>query len=91
MVASLSFEKIGEDVKTPAAAGSGSEEGEEGGGRRGRRAEDGDVPAGIKAKPVPRTARLVSGPLLEAPVRVRMFVDVYSAEPVPSDDNKEEE
>ena len=28
MVASLSFEKIGEDVKTPAAAGSGSEEGE---------------------------------------------------------------
>ncbi len=90
-VASLSFDKIGEDVKSPVAGPDAGDGEESGGGRRGRRADAEEAPAGIKARPAPRTSRLVSGPLLEAPVRVRMYVDVYSAEPAPSGENKEEE
>lgn len=36
---------------------------------------------GVKEKPAPRTARLVSGPQFEAPVTVTMFVDVYRFPP----------
>lgn len=67
MVSGFSFEKTGEDVLPPPSAD-----------EAGR---DGATPPerpGILEKPAPRTARLVSGPLFETPVRVTMFVDVFS-------------
>lgn len=50
---------------------------------------------GVKEKPAPRTARLVSGAQFEAPVIVTMFVDVYrfppKADSAEADDAAEEE
>lgn len=64
MVSGLSFSKTGDDVVKPAEPDP----------KQAAAAEA----TGILEKPAPRTARLVSGPLFETPVRVTLFVDVFS-------------
>ena len=89
MVSSLRFEKIRPDVVFPdeneseRRAQSGSREDQPRRSRRNRRgAAEEEAPAqaapALNERPAPRSARLVSGPLREAPVRVLMTVDVYS-------------
>ena len=67
MVSGLSIEKTGQDVVVPAAPDPAKEE-----------AAPPKTEGGILEKPAPRTARLVSGPLFETPVRVTLFVDVFA-------------
>lgn len=88
VVSDLSFEKMGEDVVFPdeqkeAAASDAAKA-----SARSTRTARGSAPAAeepaapaIRERPAPRTARLVSGPLRERPVRVTLTVDVYSILP----------
>lgn len=88
VVSDLSFEKMGEDVVFPdeqkeAAASDAAKA-----SARSPRTARGSAPAAeepaapaIRERPAPRTARLVSGPLRERPVRVTLTVDVYSILP----------
>lgn len=89
MVSTLSLEKIRPDVVFPdeneaeRRAQAASREDQPRRSRRNRRggAEE-EAPAqaapALNERPAPRSARLVSGPLREAPVRVLMTVDVCS-------------
>ncbi len=91
MVSSLSFEKIRPDVVFPdeneaeRRAQSASRDDQPRRSRRHRRGasaeeEQESVPAAqpLNERPAPRSSRLVSGPLREAPIRVLMTVDFYS-------------
>lgn len=88
VVSDLSFEKMGEDVVFPdeqkEAAASNAAKASVRSTRSARgaapAAEEPAAPA-IRERPAPRTARLVSGPLRERPVRVTLTVDVYSILP----------
>ena len=92
MVSSLSLEKVRPDVVFPdeneseRRAQAASREDHPRRARRNRRggaaAEEVQAPAPaaqpLNERPAPRSSRLVSGPLREAPVRVLMTVDFYS-------------
>ena len=88
VVSSLSFEKQGQDVVFPDEE---KEEAQASGRRREAATPAPAAPAVINARPAPRTARLVSGPLRERPIRVNMTVDVYSILPVQSQDSEARE
>ncbi len=75
-ISSLSIEKTGEDVVFPDEV-----EKEEKSTSSKRKPDAPAEPAAatsLREKPAPRTARLISGPLRETPVRVSMTVDVYA-------------
>ncbi|MGN0845159.1 MAG: hypothetical protein ACI4QT_08070 [Kiritimatiellia bacterium] len=91
VVSDLAFEKLGEDVVFPdeqkETAASESAKGAAS-SRPARSPRGAAVPAAaeatapaIRERPAPRTARLVSGPLRERPVRVTLTVDIYSILP----------
>lgn len=91
VVSDLAFEKLGEDVVFPdEQKESAASESAKGAAslRTARSSRTAAVPAAeeapaiaIRERPAPRTARLVSGPLRERPVRVTLTVDVYSILP----------
>lgn len=83
-VSSLSIEKAGEDVVFPSEESDGGASSDRDSGAKPAAA------AGLRERPAPRSSRLVSGQLREPPVRVRMFVDVYSAPPAPPAEEDEE-
>lgn len=74
MVSGLSFQKVQSDVVFP------DEENPLKAKTPAAKTEPSET-LGIKEKPAPRTARLVSGPQFEAPVTVTMFVDIYRFPP----------
>lgn len=91
VVSDLAFEKLGEDVVFPdeqkedaaSASPKGVASPRTPRTQRGAAAPAAEVAAApsIRERPAPRTARLVSGPLRERPVRVTLTVDVYSILP----------
>lgn len=85
-ISSLSIEKTGEDVVFPDEA----EKEEKSVSKRKVEAPAADAAASnLREKPAPRTARLISGPLRETPVRVSMMVDVYAFPKEAAEDNGE--
>lgn len=81
-IADISVEKAGDDVVFPS---------EDNVDTAAERAQSGASAQGLRERPAPRSSRLVSGQLREPPVRVRMFVDVYSAPPAEPAEKEEEE
>lgn len=94
MVTALALEKtqtrpdvvFPDDEASKRARAGGDDSSRRGRRRRGAQAEEEAAAApaaaaGLNERPAPRSARLVSGPLREAPVRVSMTVDVFSAPP----------
>ena len=61
------------------------------GSRPSRSSSSEEEPAapGILTRPPPRSSRMVSGPLREAPVMATVFVDVYFVGAAPSDAGNE--
>lgn len=76
MVSGLSFQKTLPDVVFPDDENSSKAKASD-----KKAGSPASTTPGIKEKPAPRTARLVSGPQFEAPVTVTMFVDVYRFPP----------
>lgn len=85
-ISSLSIEKTGEDVVFPDEVENKDKTSSK---RKSEEQAEAAAP-NLREKPAPRTARLVSGPLRETPVRVSMTVDIYAFPKNAVDENGEE-
>ena len=85
-VSGLTIEKLGPDAVFPDERAEAKE-----GARSSRAASAEEEPAapGILTRPPPRSSRMVSGPLREAPVMATVFVGVYFVGAAPSDAGNE--
>ena len=85
-VSGLTIEKLGPDAVFPDERAEAAKEGS----RPSRSSSSEEEPApGILTRPPPRSSRMVSGPLREAPVMATVFVDVYFVGAAPSDAGNE--
>ena len=86
-VSGLTIEKLGPDAVFPDERAEAAKEGAR--SSRAASAEEEPAAPGILTRPPPRSSRMVSGPLREAPVMATVFVDVYFVGAAPSDAGNE--